>query len=297
LKPLELGVGSTIDLTGPLRLELAPGSFILAQHASTLRLNDVTVVGVTSAGNPQSRPVVGRGFIDARSGALLQLEHDTFIDLGYLSDQSYGVTIDAGSGSSFMRHCTVVGDYFGVYLGRVKNVVVSDNRFEQSVVYGIDPHTWDSHLTITNNTVVGSGVHGIVVADHVTDSLVAGNHVTNSRDHGIVLFQFADHNVVRDNVVLGTFDALVVTDSSSNTFEHNTFGPATRFDIRLSGISSQNVFRQNVITRSLVGAYVYQGASANQFIDNSFSANYENIRIRSDAPGNSVTPDPGRSEL
>jgi len=296
-KPLELGVGSTVSLTGPLRLELAPGAFLLAQHGSSLRLSDVTIEGVDRSGRAQVTPVPGRGFIDARSGAVLQLVRDTFLDLGHLGDQTYGVTIDGGSGSSYMRHCTVRGDYFGVYIGRANGVVIADNRFENSVIYGIDPHTYDTNLSILNNTVTGSGVHGIVVADHVTNSTIAGNEVLNSRDHGIVLFQFADHNALRDNVVLGTFDGLVVTDSSSNTFMGNRIGPATRFGIRVSGISTSNVFQQNVVTRTLVGAYVYQGASSNQFIDNSFRANYENVRVRADAPSNTVTPDPGRSEL
>ena len=294
---MELGVGSIISLTGPLRIELAPGAFILAQHNSTLRLTDVTVVSVDGAGHLQNKPVSGRGYIDARSGALLQLSHDTFIDLGYLSDQTYGVTIDGGSNLSYMRHCTVKGNYFGVYIGRVSGVVIANNRIINSVIYGIDPHTYDSHLTIMDNTVIGSGVHGIVIADHVTDSVVSGNHVLNSKDHGIVLYQFADHNTISNNFISGTFDGLVVTDSSANHIVANTVSSATRFGVRLSGISTGNVIERNVISHALLGVYIYQGATSNQLINNSFTANYENVRVRSDAPANTVAPDPGRSEL
>jgi parallel beta-helix repeat protein len=296
-RPVELGVGSSVTLHGPLTINVAPRAFLLAQHGAVLRLTDVTMRSVTAKGALQSSAVATRGFIDARSGAVLQLEHDTFIDLGYLGDQTYGITIDGGSSKSYLRHCSVTGDFFGVYLGRVDGVAVTSSRFVNSVIYGIDPHTYDSHLTITDNTVIGSGVHGIVVADHVIHSLIARNHVINSRDHGIVLFQFADDNTIIDNTINGNFDGIVVTDSSRNHISANHIGPSARFAIRIGGISSGNSLSHNVISHALVGMYIYQGASFNTASNNSFSAAYENIRIRSDAPHNVVTPNPGRSEL
>ena len=296
-RPLELGVGSTVSLRGPLTIEIVPNAFLLAQHGSVLKLVDVTVKGIDSQGRLQSHAVTGRGFIDARSGAVLQLEHDTFIDLGYLGDQTYGITIDGGSGTSYVDHCSVTGDFFGVYLGRVNGAKVTNSRFVNSVIYGIDPHTYDTKLTIANNTVIGSGVHGIVVADHVTHSLISRNHVLNSRDHGIVLFQFADNNTISDNQIIGTFDGIVITDSSRNRIVGNQIGPSARFGVRIGGISSQNVLQRNVISHAIVGAYIYQGASLNTLNNNSFSAAYENVRVRSDAPNNIVTPNPGRSEL
>ena len=296
-RPLEIGYGSTVSLRGPLTIDIAPNAFLLAQHGSVMRLVDVTVRGVDARGQLETRPLSGRGFIDARSGSVLQLEHDTFIDLGYLGDQTYGITIDGGSGKSYLRHCSVTGDFFGVYLGRVHGATVTDSRFVNSVIYGIDPHTYDSNLTITNNTVIGSGVHGIVLADHVTHSLVSRNHVVNSRDHGIVLFQFADDNIISDNQILGTFDGIVVTDSSRNHIIGNHVGPSVRFAVRIGGISTGNTVAQNVISHALVGAYIYHGASFNTLRDNSFSGAYENVRVRSDAPSNTVTPNPGRSEL
>ena len=297
VKPLELGVGSTISLRGPLQIQIANGAFILAQHNSILRLNDVQVSGVNSAGVSQLVPITGRGFIDARSGALLQLAHSSFSNLGYLGDQTYGITIDGGASMSYLRHCVVRGDVFGVYIGRAHNVTVANNQFINSVIYGIDPHTYDSHLLIVDNTVTGSGVHGIVIADHVTDSVISNNRVFGSRDHGIVLFQFADHNVISNNRISGVFDALVVTDSSNNMFELNVISSVARFGIRVSGSSSGNLMKSNSITGGLVGIYVYQGASGNQFISNDFRHIYENMRIRFDAPNNTVSPNPGRSEL
>lgn len=296
-RPLELGFGSKVMLRGPLTINVAANAFLLAQHGAVLHLIDVTVRSVKANGALQPSPVSSRGFIDARSGAVLQLEHDTFVDLGYLGDQTYGVTIDGGAGTSYLRHCTVTGDFFGVYLGRVRGVSVTKSRFINSVIYGIDPHTYDSHLTITDNTVIGSGVHGIVVADHVTNSLISRNHVIDSRDHGIVLFQFADHNTISDNQIIGTFDGIVVTDSSGNHISGNHIGPSARFAVRIGGISSGNVVSNNVINHALVGAYIYHGASSNTLNHNSFSATYENVRVRSDAPHNLVTPNPGRSEL
>jgi parallel beta-helix repeat protein len=297
LRPLELGEGSTIALRGPIRLEIAHGAFLLAQHTSTLSITDVSVAGVTKSGAPDTTPASGRGFIDARSGANLELEADSFTNLGYLGDQTYGITIDGGGSASYLRDSTVTKDYFGIYIGRAQGVSVTGNRIIDSAIYGIDPHTDDSNLTVDGNTVVGSGVHGIVVAAHVDHSVISNNIVLNSRDHGIVLFQFADNNKISSNRVSGVFDGLVITDSSNNAVSDNTISSATRFGVRVSGSSSGNLLEHNAISRCLVGVYAYAGASGNTFAANDFKANYENVRIRSDAPNNVVSPDPGRSEL
>lgn len=295
--PIELGAGTHVTLSDHLQLQIAPNAFILAQRGAVLRLRGISIVAIDETGRPAMSPDIHRGFLDARSGAVLTLVNDKFNNLGYLGDQTYGVTMDGASPRSSMIDCTVVHDFFGVYLGRMSGGLIQSSRFIDSVIYGIDPHTFDSHLRILNNTVTGAGVHGIVIAEHVSESLIAGNVVTTSRYHGIVVYQFSNSNTIRDNQIRGVFDGIVIVNSSHNIVSHNVIGPTTRFGLRVSGTSSGNVFRDNSFSHGLVGAYLYQGATGNNFIGNVFRHEYENVRFRSDAKGNLITPTPGRSEL
>jgi len=296
-RPVELPATTSLSLRGPLRLELAPGAFLIAEHGAAIRLQQLTVVGVDRAGRPQAHPTPGRGFITARSGAVLQLRADRLIDLGHLGDQTYGVTADGASSAFLVAGCTIRGSFFGVYLARLSGGTVSGNHVLDSVIYGIDPHTSDSHLRIVDNVVTGSGVHGIVLADQVTNSVVSGNVVTRSRDHGIVIITSSNDNVIRGNTVAATFDGIVVKDSSGNQIVGNSVGPVARFGIRISGASTGNQVLHNVVHHALLGMYLYDGATGNAVTANRFAANYENVRVRRDAPGNTVTPTPPRSEL
>ena len=296
-RPLELTAGTSLELAGPLALDLAPGTFIVAEHGAVLALIGVSVTGIGSGGAPDASPLPTRAFIDARDGARLVLRNDTFTDLGHLGDQSYGLTLDAASPLSQIEGCSIRSDYFGIYLSKLTGGQIIGNQVTGSVVYGIDPHTYDSNLVIERNTVSGSGVHGIVLADHASHNTVTGNVVANSHDHGILVFQYSDGNLVEDNRVVGTFDGIVVQDSSDNRIVGNDVGPVSRFGLRVSGLSGGNLISHNTLASSIVGAYLYQGANNNQLRDNTFRGNYENVRIRSDAVANSVTPAPDRSEL
>jgi parallel beta-helix repeat protein len=295
--PIEFGTGTSLSLRGHLSLELAPGAFILAQHRASVTLSGVTLVGVDAHVRPQSQPVKGRAFIDVRSGASIVLTHDTFRDLGHLGDQTYGVTLDGAAPTSKMVSCTTERDFFGVYLARLRGGLVEHSRFTDSVIYGIDPHTHDTGLTIFDNTVTRSGVHGIVLADHASHNKVLDNSVSGSRDHGIVIFESSNDNVLAGNVVAHTFDGVVISNSSGNRLVGNEIGPVTRFGVRVSGTSNSNVLSRNVVGGAIVGLYVYGGATGTWVTGNTFGRNYENVRVRDDAPANYVTPNPGRSEL
>ena len=296
-RPVQLGADTSLALVGPLHLDLVPGSFLLAEHHATVSLTNVTVEGVSKTKLADISTSDHRGFIDARSGATLRLTNDHFSYLGYLGDQTYGLTMDGASSRSAVVKCSMNADYFGVYIGKLRGILFTGNRITNSVIYGIDPHTHDSNLVITHNVVINSGVHGIVVADFVTRSQIEYNVVTGSHDHGIVIYQFSNDNIVEHNAVSHSFDGIVVSNSSNNTIKFNSVQYVHRFAIRLDGQSSSNQVSQNRLRGAIVGIYVYRGASFNRIVNNTFQGMYENIRVRSDAPSNVVWPNPGRSEL
>jgi parallel beta-helix repeat protein len=279
------------------RLAIGPGAFLLATKGGTVRLSHVGVAAVDGRGQAVKTPVASRGFLAATEGGVLALSDDRLADLGHLGVQAYGISLAApGPGTSVIQ-CTITGNYFGVYTTHARGVRILKNTITDSVIYGIDPHTDSTSLTIEGNHVASSGVHAIILAAGVTHTRVDHNVIEGARDHGIVLYDSSNENTIVDNTISGTFDGLVIQDSSGNLVSGNDVGPVTRFGLRMAGASSSNTIRRNRFTGALVGAYVYDGASRNHLLDNAFAADREFVRVRADSPANIVTPIPPRSEV
>src|SRR5207247_10948599 len=149
------------------------------------------------------------------------------------------------------------GNYFGVYTSAARGVAVIGSRFTHSAIYGIDPHTFSSHVLIRNNVVMSSGVHGIILAQGVHDSVVHGNVVRGAALHGIVLYDHADRNRITDNRVSGTFDGIVVENSSGNRILLDVVAGARRLALRGAGVARSNLISLDTLSGALVGAYLY----------------------------------------
>lgn len=294
-KGVSVDHGAVLALRGGT-LELGPGVFLQARAGGTVELRGMSVTGVDAAGRPLARPAADRAFLVGRDGGRLVLVGDRIRDLGHLGVVAYGIALrQPGAGTRVVR-CTIDRDYFGVYLSHADGVVVAHNRISHSTVYGIDPYGHSRRISIVGNVVRASGLHGIVLADGVTGSRVVHNTIDGARGHGIVVYRGSDGNRILDNRIRGSFDGIVLTDASRNVLARNLVSPVVRFGLRLSGTSAANLVRRNRFGGALLGAYLYGGASANRLLDNVFSHDRENVRIRSDAPHNVVTPRPSRSE-
>lgn len=287
--------GAALTLRGGA-LELGPGVFLQARTGGTLSLSGMTITGVDAAGRPLTTPAPSRGFLVGRDGGRLVLAGDRISDLGHLGVVSYGISLRRPAAGSRVVDCTIDRNYFGVYMSHADNVVVARNRVVRSSVYGIDPYGHSRRISIVDNYVAASGLHGIVLADRVTHTRVAGNTIVDPRGHGIVVYRGSTHNVLTANTIRGAFDGIVLTDAPDNTITGNAVGPVVRFGLRISGASAGNVVTRNTFSGALLGAYLYGGATGNRLLDNTFSGNRENVRVRSDAPHNSVSPAPSLSE-
>jgi parallel beta-helix repeat protein/putative cofactor-binding repeat protein len=296
-RPTAISNNAELTVTGPATLRIGPGAFLAAGQGGTILFRDLHVVGVDATGHPKPKPVRGRGFLVATVGGQLRLEHDRVVDLGFPGTLAYGVSFRRPRPGSGIFDSVVSGNYFGVYTSEARGVAVIGNRFAHSAIYGIDPHTFSRHVVIRNNVVVSSGVHGIILAQGVHDSVVSGNIVRGAGLHGIVLYDHSNGNRITNNRVNGTFDGIVVEDSSNNRILRDVVAGARRFALRMSGAAMSNLISLDTLSGALVGAYIYAGPTGNRLLDNLFAGDGEDIRIRLDAPGNVVSPAPTNSEL
>ena len=295
-RPVAIGKGAVLRVKGPGQLQIGVGAFLDAFQGGSVDLEDLTIVGVGTDGLPLREPLQGRGFLLGDGGRLV-LKRDRIADLGSLLDTSFGISFRESLPGSGVIDSTIDGNYRGVFTSKAAGVRIVGNRISHSAQYGIDPHTDSSGLVIERNVVTDSGTHGIILAVGVSSSRVVDNVVDGAGDHGIMLFDRSNDNLVQGNRVSHTFDGIVVLDSSGNRISENTFDPITRFGLRLSGHSSGNIIQHNTFAQALLGAYVYGGATGNNLLDNRFVADREDVRVRSDAPGNRVSPIPPKNEV
>ncbi len=295
-RPIAVAAGASLTAVGPGSLEIGPHAYLETSSGGAVTIRNFPISPVDDRGRPATAATPGRGFLVANRGQLV-LSGDSISSLGELAPLSYGVSLEAPTAGSLIEDCAIDGGYIGVYLTHAAGVQILRNRVTNSLVYGIDPHTGSSSITIEGNDVQGSGVHGIVLAQGVHGTQVVNNVVSAARDHGIVLFGHADGNVVAGNRVEASFDGIVVTDSSNNQISANTLDGNRRFGLRLSGASVGNSIRGNLFAHELLGVYLYGGSTGNLLAENRFVGNYEDARIRTDAPGNRLWPVPAKSEI
>lgn len=294
-QPVSIRANAVLAVDGG-SLDIARGAFLETTDGGAIRLTNMRITGVDDRGRPLRRPGADRGFIVARNGATLWLQHDTIRYLGHLGVTSYGISFRKPGRPSGVVDSTVDGNYFGVYMSHADGVQINRNRVLNSRVYGIDPHTESSNISIRQNYVADSGIHGIVLADRVRDSDIRWNRITRSRLHGIVVYDNSTGNLIRSNHVSNTFDGIVLTNSLRNRVVGNVVTTAERFGLRLTS-ADNNVVEHNLFANALLGVYLYDGTSGNVLRDNTFRGNTQNLRIRADAPDNRVSPIPPQSEI
>ena len=182
----------------------------------------------------------------------MDIVNSTFRYLGRDWNASYGV--------SWVRKATgsVVGSTFedgfiGAFTDHAQGVVFRKDVFRDNVLYGLDPHSLSSGLTVEDNLAEGNGHHGIIFSDNVTGSSVRNNIVRNNRVNGIMMDASSDLNTISGNQVTGNRgDGIVMSGSGrnnvvSNTIEHNRVGVHVYGNVSSKNTIERNTVRGNAI--------------------------------------------------
>jgi parallel beta-helix repeat protein len=246
--------GASVRIAAPearwLKLRSEPGKFVSVRALGGAL--DIQGTCVTSWDSGQKRADTeqadGRGYLLARDGGQMNIDHAELRFLGHGAAESYGVSWrTAGTGGS-ITHSVVSDLYFGLYTNAVDGLVVRDNEFYNNALYGIDPHTGSRNLRIERNVVHDNGKHGIILAEDCTDSVIRDNVVYRNRHHGIVLYQGSDRNTVENNdSFLNAAQGINVNESSENVVRANRVFQNTESGIGVGQTAQRNVVELNQI--------------------------------------------------
>jgi parallel beta-helix repeat protein len=211
---------------------------------------DVSGVCITSwdpaKGTVDTEPADGRGFLLARDGSQLTIDHAEIRYLGHGEVESYGLSWRTQGTGGKITDSLVSHNYFGLYSYEVGGLVVAGNEFHDNILYGIDPHTGSHNLTIERNVVHDNGKHGIILAEDCVDNVIRDNVVYRNNHHGIVLYLRSDRNTVEGNdTFANAAQGINVNESNDNAIRGNRVYDNTESGIGITQTSQNNLVENN----------------------------------------------------
>jgi mannuronan 5-epimerase len=209
-----------------------------------------------------------RPFIISWGGAELYIARSTLTSLGYEASKSFGVSISQYSPNMDARlkrkrptgwiiNSEFNDLYFGFYCYEADDIVVLNNHYRKSVVYGIDPHDRSYRLIIAHNTVEDTRKkHGIIISREVDDSWLIWNKVTGSGLSGMVIDRNSVRNVIAYNDLVGnSSDGITIYESPNNLLWNNRSSSNQRHGIRLRNSIDIRLYGNIAVANQLSGIY------------------------------------------
>jgi poly(beta-D-mannuronate) C5 epimerase len=212
-----------------VQLKDMPSVFIGAQ-GGTLSFNGVVVRSIP--GDDLAASNYYQPFVMATGKTTMNTTDSTFTGLGWDWNASYGVSwVEGATGRA--TGSTFTNSFIGVYTNGVSNLTFEGDKFTNNALYGLDPHTYSSHLTISHVTASGNKAHGIIFSNNVTASSITDSYSFKNGENGIMMDARSTGNRIIDNTVYGnTGDGLVTADSPNNAFANNVV-TSNRVGLRL----------------------------------------------------------------
>jgi parallel beta-helix repeat protein len=110
----------------------------------------------------------------------------------------------------------------GIYWGQGSGGLIADNLIVHNVADGIQLYPDARNVTVEQNTIVGNGKSGVILADNAADNTIASNIVANNVNNSIRSFNLrGTGNVVENNVVWNNGNGNIGTNSTGLTMTGN----------------------------------------------------------------------------
>ncbi|HUR41954.1 MAG TPA: mannuronan 5-epimerase AlgG [Verrucomicrobiae bacterium] len=209
-----------------------------------------------------------RPFIISWGGAELYIARSTLTSLGYEASKSFGVSISQYSPNMDARlkrkrptgwiiNSEFKDIYYGFYCYEADDVVVLNNTYRESIIYGIDPHDRSNRLIIAHNTVADTKKkHGIIISRAVNDSWLLWNKSVRNKLSGMVIDRNSVRNIIAYNDLFenGT-DGLTIYESPKNLVWNNRSNSNARHGIRMRNSVDVRLYGNNAVANGLSGIY------------------------------------------
>lgn len=274
--------------TGQAQLKVAliikQGNFRISEPVKSVALLDQpsNFIGVQNAALSFSNVSVGvygkkvaayyAPFVFATSSTM-NITNSHFTGLGWDWNGSYGTTYSDSTGN--ITGSSFNGGFIGLYTTMSHNMTIKDSSFNDNRLYGLDPHTYSSHLTISHVTAMRNKAHGIIFSEHVTNSVISDSTSSDNGENGIMMDARSLGNTIQRNTVTGnTGDGLVSASSPGNEWLNNTVD-GNRIGVRFDPNDSRNArVANNTVTNNGLASQDITLDNTNTVVDNGGQWNF-----------------------
>ncbi len=259
--------GTRMEFVSPevteLRLAAQPYVYVVGVGAQVL-FNETKVTSwLPEENRPDDNPFHRRPFVSYDEGGRLDIINSEFAYLGSDSSKAYGVSwgeATTGEATRSVFHHNL----FGLYTSKAVDVTFRQNVARDNAIYGFDPHTSSTGLTVVDNDAYGNNSHGIIFSEDVRDSVVRGNRSYRNGGNGIMMDERSDANQIRDNQVFDNRGDGVVIQGSSSVLVTGNQVSGNRVGVRVNanelGPTQNTRIEANHLDRNQIGIEVYGGA-------------------------------------
>lgn len=241
--PLIIGPDASLAIAKPravLKLAAERGAFI--GNFGKMRILGTTMLGwrierdepAMFDSSEEFRP-----YIVSWNGSKTLIAGNKISHLGFDEAKSYGLSFSSGPQTAApdknqlpRTAAWIIGNtfndlYYGFYSYEASDILVRDNKFINSVAYGLDPHDRSERLLIIGNEITGTRRrHGLFLSQEVKHSWIINNHIHKNAGSGMVFEDGSGHNVIARNLIeANNGDGIAFNESSSNkTIQNKIFG-------------------------------------------------------------------------
>ncbi|MEC9362383.1 MAG: right-handed parallel beta-helix repeat-containing protein [Pseudomonadota bacterium] len=209
-----------------------------------------------------------RPFLVSWGGAELYVTNSRISHLGYSASKAYGISVSQYSPGrqkrmqrpspvAWLLNSEFINNWFGFYCFEADDVVIIGNRYDDNIVYGVDPHDRSHRLIIAGNTIHNTRKkHGLIVSREVNDSWIFDNVIGDNKLSGLVLDRSSVRNVVADNTVYDNgSDGITVYESPDNLIWGNRSIGNDKHGIRVRNSVGVKLYNNRVIANRFAGIY------------------------------------------
>lgn len=253
--------------TRTIKLARLPHVFLGGSGARAVLSGILVTSWDEKTGSPVTDHEAHRPFIVYGGRSTLDVVDSEIARLGYDRVMAYGLSWYTGATGSVVNS-DVHHSFFGVYSYEAVDLLVRGNRLRDNAFYGADPHSGSKGLVIERNDVFRNGKHGIIISQHVVDSVIRDNRSHHNVANGIMVDFESDGNLVSGNRTDHNQGDGIVVQGSSDVVVRGNQVEANRVGIRLTGTSRTNRVIENRISGNERGVEVYGGPQDTRFVEN-----------------------------
>ncbi len=230
-----------IEVLSGKTFTIPPGANITFNNSASLNIDGALVA--------QGTPASGIAFdfnspnSSAQNGIVINYNSTASISYATISNAYRGIKLIPSSSSSTIQNNAILDCYDGIgieYGGKDADLTISNNTIQDNTHYGISMTSaisgMNSEPSIANNTITGSGSHGIYLYNIGNLCSITGNSLNYNTGTGIAMYYSSP--LITGNEINNNYNGVGCANSSTPSFGNSSYSGNNNIHDNYRGVYS-----------------------------------------------------------